>query len=166
MNQLPETQLHQESATDSGILDVIVGTIPHTPHLVSVRHYAVNNSFQDNDLCSVCLESLNSQAFVCQLTCGHDLHLGCAYRLKHNRHTACPICKKETSFDKDTLKHYTTTTAIITYNSTTHAILHTTCLSDYTTGKEACILARKLHPTIVTCSERPYLVSAIAHRQY
>ena len=49
----------------------------------------------DENLCSICHESLGGDDTVSLIRCGHSFHQECTLKLAQHKHTNCPLCRQE-----------------------------------------------------------------------
>lgn len=151
-------------------MDVRIGQLSNSNDSIYVRNFAVNTPFQKDDLCPLCLESLASEAFVCQLGCGHDLHLSCCYKLKANARTrtsppTCIVCKQGVSYDKDDISHYASMGFLIRATPT-FDILETVMLPEGITGILACEIGCSTYPKLSPHCKRPYICGKLATKRF
>jgi hypothetical protein len=163
-------EVHGESVLGKGFMDVRIGQLTDSEDSIYVRNYAVNTPFQKDDLCPLCLDSLASDTFVCQLGCGHDLHLGCCYQLKANASTrstapTCIVCKQEVSYDKDDIAHYASMGFLIRATPQ-FDIVETLMLPEGITGIMACEIGFSTYPNLYPHCKRPYICGMLATKRF
>tara|TARA_A100001015_G_C15003490_1_gene719619 strand:- start:337 stop:816 length:480 start_codon:yes stop_codon:yes gene_type:complete len=59
------------------------------PKIIIYSQY--NNSFNDDNMCSICLENLEKN--LVQLKCGHIFHKNCIDTWYKSQKNTCPICR-------------------------------------------------------------------------
>lgn len=162
--------VHAENILGKGFMDVRIGQLSDSEDSIYVRNYAVNTPFQKDDLCPLCLDSLASDAFVCQLGCGHDLHLGCCYQLKtdaSNRGISptCIVCKQNVSYEKDSIAHYASMGFLIRATPR-FDIVETIMLPESINGIMACEIGLSTYPTLYPNCKRPYICGMLATKRF
>ncbi|XP_038705663.1 E3 ubiquitin-protein ligase SIRP1-like [Tripterygium wilfordii] len=87
-------QLHSDEELEQNLLKL-------SPDKAEIKY--VDLSFEDEDLCAICLEEFSPENPVTVLQCTHCYHLGCTYEWME-RSPNCPICEQVMLFDETILK--------------------------------------------------------------